>query len=109
MIQWVGFLSALKPFGGHVDPLDTVVVREVLGHDNDACKLAQLASHTFKGAMVVKKEPSQDVLHGDEAEEELGLARLVSSYTLPRQNSQPGKRGRQAARSKVLSRRARNT
>ena len=31
----------------------------------------------------VKKQPSQDVLHGDKAEEELGLARLVSSYTLP--------------------------
>ena len=57
----------------------------------------------------VKKQPSQDVLHGDEAEEELGLARLVSSYTLPHQNSQPGRRGRQTARSKVLSRRARDT
>ena len=57
----------------------------------------------------VKKQPSQDVLHGDEAEEELGLARLVSSYTLPHQNSQPGGKGRQTARSKVLSRRARDT
>ena len=57
----------------------------------------------------VKKQPSQDVLHGDEAEEELGLARLVSSYTLPHQNSQPGARGWQTARSKVLSRRARDT
>ena len=57
----------------------------------------------------VKKQPSQDVLHGDEAEEELGLARLVSSYTLPHQNSQPGERGRQTARSKVLSGRARDT
>ena len=57
----------------------------------------------------VKKQPSQDVLHGDEAEEELGLARLVSSYTLPHQNSQPGRRGRQTARSRVLSRRARDT
>ena len=59
----------------------------------------------FRG---VKKQPSQDVLHGDEAEEELGLARLVSSYTLPHQNSQPGGRGQQTARSKVLSRRARD-
>ena len=58
---------------------------------------------------VVKKQPSQDVLHGDKAEEELGLARLVSSYTLPHQNSQPGERGRQTARSKVLSRHARDT
>ena len=57
----------------------------------------------------VKKQASQDVLHGDAAEEELGLARLVSSYTLPHPNSQPGGRGRQTARSKVLSRRARNT
>ena len=57
----------------------------------------------------VKKQPSQDVLHGDEAEEELGLARLVSSYTLPHQNSQPGERGRQIARSKVLSRRTSDT
>ena len=57
----------------------------------------------------VKKQPSQDVLHEDAAEEELGLARLVSSYTLPHQNSQPGERGRQIARSKVLSRRARDT
>ena len=58
---------------------------------------------------LVKKQPSQDVLHGDEAEEELGLARLVSSYTLPHQNSQPGGGSRQTARSKVLSRRARDT
>ena len=58
---------------------------------------------------IVKKQPSQDVLHGDEVEEELSLARLVSSYTLPHQNSQPGGRGRQIARSKVLSRRARDT
>ena len=57
----------------------------------------------------VKKQPSQDVLHGDAAEEELGLARLVSSYTVPHQNSQPGRRGRQTARSKVLSRRTRDT
>ena len=34
----------------------------------------------------VKKQPSQDVLHGDAAEEELGLAHLVSSYTLPHRN-----------------------
>ena len=33
-------------------------------------------------SLSVKKQPSQDVLHGDEAGEELGLARLVSSYTL---------------------------
>ena len=59
-------------------------------------------------ACLVKKQPSQDVLHGDAAEE-LGLARLVSSYTLPHQNSQPGGRGWQTARSKVLSRRARDT
>ena len=52
---------------------------------------------------------TQDVLHGDTAGEELGLARLVSSYTLPHQNSQPGRRGRQTARIKVLSRRARDT
>ena len=42
----------------------------------------------------VKKQPSQDVLHGNAAEEELSLARL---------------RGRQTARSKVLSRHARDT
>ena len=57
----------------------------------------------------VKKQPSQDVLHEDAAEEELGLARLVSSYTLPHQNLQPGGRGRQTAHSKVLSRRTRDT
>ena len=39
----------------------------------------------------VKKQPSQDVLHGDAAEEELGLARLVSSHTLA------GEAGRQLA------------
>ena len=60
------------------------------------------------GMLSVKKQPSQDVLHGDAAEEELGLACLVSSYTLPHQNSQPSGRGRQTARSKVLSRRARD-
>ena len=58
---------------------------------------------------IVKKQPSQDVLHGDAAEEELGLACLVSSYTLLHQNSQPGRRGQQTARSKVLSRHARDT
>ena len=31
------------------------------------------------GTQDVKKQPSQDVLHGDKAEEELGLAHLVSS------------------------------
>ena len=59
--------------------------------------------------MCVKKQPSQDILHEDAAEKELSLAHLVSSYTLPHQNSQPGRRGRQTARSKVLSRRARDT
>ena len=54
----------------------------------------------MRWTVVVKKQPSQDVFHGDEAEEELGLARLVSSYTLPHQNSRPGGRGRQTARSK---------
>ena len=67
------------------------------------------AFSSIKAWLRVKKQPSQDVLHGDAAEEELGLARLVSSYTLPHQNSQPGERGRQTAHSKVLSRRARNT
>ena len=57
----------------------------------------------------VKKQPSQDVIHGDAAEEELGLACLVSSYTLPHQNSQPGGRGWQTACSKVLSRHTRDT
>ena len=36
-----------------------------------------------KDSWHVKKQPSQDVLQGDAAGEELGLARLVSSYTLP--------------------------
>ena len=54
-------------------------------------------------------QPSQDVLRGDAAEEEREIARLVSSTTLPHQNSQPGGRGQQMARSKVLSGRARNT
>ena len=57
----------------------------------------------------VKKQPSQDVLQGDTAEKELGLACLVSSCTLPHQNSQPGRRGWQTACSKVLSRCARDT
>ena len=66
-------------------------------------------SHAVPMKNIVKKQPSQDVLHGDAAEEELGLACLVSSYTLPHQNSQPSRRGRQTAHSKVLSRRARDT
>ena len=37
-------------------------------------------------AATVKKQPSQDILHGDAAEEKLSLACLVSSYTLPHQN-----------------------
>ena len=57
---------------------------------------------------IVKKQPSQDILQEDAAAKELSLTRLVSSYTLPRQNSQPGKRGRQTAHSKVLSRRTRD-
>ena len=76
----------------------------------EKCWLTVFAVRTLSIWLIaVKKQPSQDVLHGDKAEEELGLARLVSSYTLPHQNSQPGERGRQAARSKVLSRRARDT
>ena len=42
-------------------------------------------------------------------EEELGLACLVSSDTLPHQNLQPGRRGQQTACSKVLSRHAKDT
>ena len=76
---------------------------EAAQHNVDCFGLAKAAEGTS-----VKKQPSQDVLHGDAAEE-LGLACLVSSYTLPHQNSQPGERGRQTARSKVLSRRARDT
>ena len=74
------------------------------------CMLIQL--HVVASSLdihPVKKQPSQDVLHGDAAKEELGLVRLVSSYTLPHQNSQPGGRGQQTARSKVLSRCARDT
>ena len=71
--------------------------------------IGELLDAPINSFLLVKKQPSQDVLHGDAAEEELGLARLVSSYTLPHQNSLPGKRGRQTARSKVLSRRARDT
>ena len=85
----------------------------VLCHGRDALSAWDSIAYWERGtkgsSSGVKKQPSQDVLHGDEAEEELGLARLVSSYTLPHQNSQPGKRGRQTARSKVLSRRARDT
>ena len=68
-----------------------------------ACGRAMLAD-----MKVVKNQPSQDVLQGDAAEKVLGLARLVSSYTLPYQNSQPGGRGQQTARSKVLSRHTRD-
>ena len=32
--------------------------------------------------LYVKKQPSQDILQGDAAEEELGLACLVSSYCI---------------------------
>ena len=83
-----------------------------MGANGEATEAAAVAAATGPagmGSAVVKEQPSQDVLHGDEAEEELGLARLVSSHTLPHQNSQPGKRGRQTARSKVLSRSARDT
>ena len=46
----------------------------------------------------VKKQPSQDVLHGDAAEEKLGLAHLVSSYTLHiRTHSLAGEASRQLA------------
>ena len=77
----------------------------------DGCPCEGLCSMCFpcQSPSLVKKQPSQDVLHGDAAEEELGLACLVSSYTLPHQNSQPGRRGRQTAHSKMLSRHARDT
>ena len=76
-------------------------------HDNNLIPVE--FDHDHLAWVDVKKQPSQDILNGDAAEEELGLARLVSSYTLPHQNSQPGERGRQTARSKMLSRRARDT
>jgi len=53
-------------------------------------------------------QPSQDVLRGDTVEEEREIAHLVSSTTLPHQNSQPGGRSWQVAHSKVLSGCARN-
>ena len=43
VVQWVGHLSALTSFGGPVDPLDMVIVCEVLGHDDDAFELSQMA------------------------------------------------------------------
>ena len=72
------------------------------------CEHYALGTQLHSDYPLVKKQPSQDVLHGDAAEE-LGLTCLVSSYTLLHQNSQPGGRGRQTARSRVLSRRARDT
>ena len=75
---------------------DQLIFEEIQGQHTGK-NMAKISSHA------VKKQPSQDVLRGDVAEEELGLAHLVSSYTLPHQNSQPGGRGRQIARSKVLS------
>ena len=91
--------------------LDTVLLAHWLLTLTTLTMLTSLIVRSFLKLLSqsVKKRPSQDVLHGDEAEEELGLACLVSSYTLPHQNSQPGRRGRQTACSKVLSRRARDT
>ena len=82
---------------------------------NDSCLYVYkpqdslLYNPTCPLVFLVKKQPSQDILQGDAAEEELGLACLVSGYTLPHQNSQPGRRGRQTACSKVLSRCTRDT
>ena len=59
----------------------------------NANRKVKMVGRSSKTNTPVKKQPSQDVLHGDKAEEELGLACSVSSYTLPHQNSQPGKRG----------------
>ena len=70
---------------------------------------ASTAEAVKKHIVHAPAQPSQDVLKGDTAEEEQEIARLVSSTTLPHQNSQPGGRGRQMARSKVLSGCARNT
>ena len=70
--------------------------------------LIWLSQAVALSSLCVKKQPSQDILQGDAVKEELGLACLVSSYTLPHQNSQPGKGSRQTACSKVLSRHARD-
>ena len=56
VVQWVGHLSALTSFRGPVDPLDMVIVREVLGHDDDAFKLSQMAVRAFKGATIPKAQ-----------------------------------------------------
>ena len=61
-----------------------------------------------KHVVHVLTQPSQDVLQGDAAEEEQEIACLVSSTTLPHQNSQPGEKGWQMAHSKVLSEHTRN-
>ena len=65
---------------------------------------------SFPGAyrQNVKIQPLQDVLQGDAAEEEASLAQLISSHTLPHQNTSAGGRGRQMARSLLLSRHARH-
>ena len=98
----------------------TLIVQKVIDtHTRKPMSLSIHLIHPFSGTILVfdvKKrvvhaptQPSQDVLRGGAAEEEQEIARLVSSTTLPHQNSQPGERGWQMARSKVLSRRTRNT
>ena len=62
------------------------------------------------GTQHVMIQPSCDqksTLQGDVAEEEFKTAQLVSSHTLPHQNTCAGKRGRQMAHSRLLSRHTR--
>ena len=75
---------------------------------NTSCQLSACSHAVKKHVVHAPTQPSQDVLKGDAAEEEREIACLVSSTTLPHQNSQSGERGRQMARSKVLSRHARD-
>ena len=81
----------------------------VCDHDNRCPNRPYCIPHLI---VLVKIQPSQNVLQGDAAEEDLeeeaSLARLVSSRTLPHQNTSAGRGGRQMAHSSLLSRRARD-
>ena len=55
LVQWIGYLATTKPWGGHVDPLDVVVSRDLLASPDDALELCQLMQRIYKGFTIPRR------------------------------------------------------